>query len=707
MCLFLCLCLCLPLCLLPAQAFAEDDGSAPPARAKVVAEVDTQAIPQGITGPATNAQYQEPFKVDPSYINAVEGGFFARIGLFNIRQEEPAVKEEIADYLDAPFSVVLREEVRAAERPFYLFSNASSAGENDLYLIVAPNLNWEDISREGTPELFEFVWANASANVINNVGFVWEWVLDNERFHYLVIPSGAATDVERVSADTVSHLGSNNSVIITSSPCFVGAQSNEESYSVFVMRNTSDRGLVTSGTTHHRGLITSEDAMYALCELLKSPQRHPYNLDISAFSNSFTTDQRLSMLIHDATVAQATQASQGIFVVIFVVCIAIAIGCSLVMLFLEASIKPRLLARLLPLSRVLWIVTLALPVASFVMFVHLPSVADAQVVLDYCAFYALAIAFVCIVIALVAHWTWAYVFMLSFTVFVLVTDQLLGGPLSAGGYLSYAPIEHVRYYGMGNEGAALLFGAWTSLVGLFITKRRSSRISEMLISWLYPVASLAILLVIAAPWWGANFGSLIWGTVGIFVTWLLLKGRSVRKRDVLVAVGLAGAFAFCVLLADTALNSESHMGSQFDMSNPDWIGQIVTIFTNVAKMSFDTLVFAPPLTVLFVLLMVSLYVVYFKQPGLYREFWQKHPAFLASSKGLMVSAVLMLIFEDSGILMPALLLLYPISGLVWVLCDYHSWHIRDFINFHNEKVMQREAANYADEAGEVPAEEGN
>ena len=103
MCLFLCLCLCLPLCLLPAQAFAEDDGSAPPARAKVVAEVDTQAIPQGITGPATNAQYQEPFKVDPSYINAVEGGFFARIGLFNIRQEETAIKEEIAEYWDAPF----------------------------------------------------------------------------------------------------------------------------------------------------------------------------------------------------------------------------------------------------------------------------------------------------------------------------------------------------------------------------------------------------------------------------------------------------------------------------------------------------------------------------------------------------------------------------------------------------------------------------
>ena len=39
----------------------------------------------------------------------------------------------------------------------------------------------------------------------------------------------------------------------------------------------------------------------------------------------------------------------------------------------------------------------------------------------------------------------------------------------------------------------------------------------------------------------------------------------------------------------------------------------------------------------------------------------------------------MFLFEDSGILMPALLLLYPLSGLMWFVCNFHSWHIRSFI----------------------------
>ena len=67
------------------------------------------------------------------------------------------------------------------------------------------------------------------------------------------------------------------------------------------------------------------------------------------------------------------------------------------------------------------------------------------------------------------------------------------------------------------------------------------------------------------------------------------------------------------------------------------------------------------------------------QPGPYEAFWKLHSEFHGAFYALIVTAILMFLFEDSGILMPALLLLYPLSGLMWFVCNFHSWHIRSFI----------------------------
>lgn len=67
------------------------------------------------------------------------------------------------------------------------------------------------------------------------------------------------------------------------------------------------------------------------------------------------------------------------------------------------------------------------------------------------------------------------------------------------------------------------------------------------------------------------------------------------------------------------------------------------------------------------------------KPGAYQQFWDENPEFTGAYTALMVTAVLMLIIEDSGILMPALVLLYETAGLIWLLCNKHSWHIRNFI----------------------------
>jgi putative peptidoglycan lipid II flippase len=42
-----------------------------------------------------------------------------------------------------------------------------------------------------------------------------------------------------------------------------------------------------------------------------------------------------------------------------------------------------------------------------------------------------------------------------------------------------------------------------------------------------------------------------------------------------------------------------------------------------------------------------------------------------------VLAVITFVLEDSGVFTPAVLLIYPIACFVWLICDLHSWHLRE------------------------------
>lgn len=678
---------------IPAHDNGETLGNGSKNSQAITHEPYDSEIPTGIVGPVADSAYEEPFKVNPSYVNTVKGGIFARLGLFEIYSQEEEYQEDTVEYSDRDYDVVTKSEILAAKNPFYLFSNSSEKSEHDVYLLVATDLSWSDITRSLTPTLYEFLGSNASANVINDCHLDCDYYTNTSNFHYLLVPEGTAQEVEYILTDALANIGEQDTLIITSSTCFLEDDPDESAYSTLILKDTEDTGLLSSTTTRRMGLVTAGDVQNAIWALLDAPQKKPADLDIYTFTNAFSTSLRLDELEHDSTTAQALQASQPTFVSIFIVCLSITVILSLLLFFLEMHIRPKILAYLLPIVRILWMFSLAIPLATYVMFIHIPSVASTTVMLDYCWFYAIAIAFVGIVVSLLANWMWSYVLIISVTVFVLVVDQLAGGPLSAGGYLSYAPIEHVRYYGIGNEGAALLFGAWVCAIGIYITRFPHARLTSMLKKWLYPVISLFVMAVIAAPWWGANFGVLIWGSVGIYVSWRLMNGVHLHKRELVAAICLAGFLAFCVLVADTSFNGESHMGGQIDFASSDWLSQLEKIFTDMAQMSFDTLVYSPPLTVVFFTLVLVLLVLYFKQPGTYKTFWQENMPFLGASKALIASAILMLFIEDSGILMPALLLLYSVSGLVWLLCDYHSWHIRDFLNMRSISVVRRETGH--------------
>ena len=561
-----------------------------------------------------------------------------------------------------------------------LFTYSDNEDRGHTYLIICPNWEWKDVSEAYTPSLYEFLYAHTSANMIEDGVANWWELWDYESLHTMLLMDASHTDLDEVLRRVLASLKTGDTLVVTNSMAFAGIEPTEEKYSTVMIKDASGKGLLRSSTTRHMGLITTEDGVNALRALIVDPeQRFPADLTIYPFSELMPTKTRLDILTHDACAAQALQQSQPTFVIVFAGLLVLAIILTAVLLFLEMRIRPRILAYLLPACRILWIFELSIPLAAFLMMLQLPTAPDAEIALDYFWFVTMEVSLVCIVIALVFRWSLAYMAILLATVVTLTLDQVFGGPLSAGSYLSYAPIEGVRFYGIGNEGAALLFGAWVMLVSFYLTRRPFTPLAQALRKWLYPVLSLVVICVIALPWLGANFGVIIWGTVGIYVSWRLFNTARLRKREVIAAIGVAGCMALCVLVLDTTFNGESHMGGQIDIFSGQFIIQIFIMFENVARLSFDTLAYSPPMAVVFVALMTFLIVLTVKQPGPYAKFWADHNEFHGAYNALLVSALLMLLVEDSGILMPALLTLYPLSGLMWFICDYHSWHIRDFI----------------------------
>lgn len=554
----------------------------------------------------------------------------------------------------------------------------NAEGEPDVYLVVAPNLSWGAIDNENAPNLQYLAGNNACANVITQDRVDIAGLLEHPNFHYTRINAIKTSQIDETVAAIYAGMEDCDSLIITSSPALSDSQDYQlPGYGVLIMVDAGDNGLLTSTTVRRSGLVTSGNVGEAIHSLLESPQIKPGSMSIFAFTGLMGALDRTTQMARDNSIAVSIKDTEPFFYTVLLVVMGITFAFSIALLFLDIRIKPAFLRHMLPATRILWIIALAIPLASYLMFLQLPSFTTAEITFDYFLFMVMEISFISFIIALVFRWTYSLIFILSITVVTLVADQLLGGPMTATGYLSYAPIEAVRYYGLGNEGASLLFGAWIMLSAILLNTAKSEHFAKAFRTWIFPVATLFICSVIGAPWWGTNFGVIIWGSVGSVCAWAMFNGwKLTAKRVVALTLG-AAALAFGALVLDTTFNDESHLSTYAAiLGSEEWYLVIVDVIANVFELSWRTIVFSPALTIAFAAILTFMIALRVRKPGAYAEFWEENRAFKGGYTALLITAIIMLFVEDSGILMPALLLLYALAGLLWLICRNHSWHIR-------------------------------
>ncbi len=503
----------------------------------------------------------------------------------------------------------------------------------------------------------------------------------------------ATLSFDSVVGMVLDRMEENDTLIIYSSLSEVSQESHEDDgYGPLIVYGSGYSGILSSKSTGRSGLVTALDISATLAnfcgEASQIENGTPLYGEPPLFNNENgyrpTTSDVVNYLENEADLADCICDGQWLMIFLLCILLALAFGCSAIMLSPKIKLPLRVADIMIILTRLFWLAASAFPVSTYLMIALAKDPTSPFDMVALCI--AVTISLACVAIAigkLSGRWLYSLLFLLAITVIVIALDQLSGSHLSRVGYLSYQPIKLGRFTGIGNEGAAVMFGAWMMLSGLLLNRFPDLKISKLFAKVLFPLLSLVLLAIIIAPWWGSNFGALVWVTIGTFAAWWMFRGHRISWKIVICTM-VGCILMVIVLIFVDGLGGQSHLGVTASRLISDGVAYIPIILGNMFKLSLDTLFFSPALSIALVIMWVYLAWLRIKKPAPYDVFWDRNYFFKAAFTASMIVSVVVVLVEDSGLLLPALILVYCTAGLTWLICDLHRWQFKQLEKEQNK-----------------------
>jgi hypothetical protein len=258
----------------------------------------------------------------------------------------------------------------------------------------------------------------------------------------------------------------------------------------------------------------------------------------------------------------------------------------------------------------------------------------------------------------------------ALTLAVMVADLVTGSRLQLNTVFGYSPIVAGRFAGAGNIAFAIL-GASTVLTGALIVHRYRTRRA------LWGVAALfAVVVVIdGAPALGSDVGGVIALVPALALTWFLFSGARPSARLLLLVVAgmLVALAAFAAIDLSNPPEERTHLGRLVEdvaTRGPE------VLFDTVARKAESNLrVFRSTVWTLFVPpALVVLGWLLTRPRGRWRRLAEWYPMLRAGLLGGLLVAVLGFAVNDSGIVVPAVVLgfLVPMALMVHLKIEMES-----------------------------------
>lgn len=262
------------------------------------------------------------------------------------------------------------------------------------------------------------------------------------------------------------------------------------------------------------------------------------------------------------------------------------------------------------------------------------------------------------------------------TSIVLLVDQWVGAPLSYANTFGYSALFGARYYGIGNEMAGLLLGCAMVCVALVLDTWPAAPWARALRTWGWPLVGVVVLGTSAAPFLGANIGTAAWMTVGFLVGWLMLNGRRVwtwRNAVIVLALIVAIVAAFAVVDLMRGPSGETHLGRL--VSDAQGGGGLAAVWTIVARKADTNIRVLGRTNWTWLLLAILLVLGYmrWRPRGEFATMLKSYPAYSAALGAALFAGVIGYMTEDSGIIIPALILLPVGMSAMHLMMSRKGW----------------------------------
>lgn len=441
-----------------------------------------------------------------------------------------------------------------------------------------------------------------------------------------------------------------------------------EGFGPIIVSGKGWKGYVTSSSTQREGLVTNLDVTATVIEALglERPVQVLGN-PIEVVPASAPLESRIVKLQKMNRTAIAVDAAKPGVVNTFVVFTVIALLLGAVVLVRAKHWSARVVKWWTVGLRIALLAVMTVPLSSWLMFswARWPSTPAASVSA------LLITALGVFALALLLFWKAPLrvpVAALSLlTSLVILVDQWLGAPASFTNSFGYSPLLAARFYGIGNEAAAMLFGS--SIVGVALLFDQWP--DAPAVKWGkrvgLPILGVIVIGTAAAPMLGANIGVAVWGVIGFGLAWVLMNGHHVSVRTVfwliVAVVGVIAAFAAIDMFGGGA---QTHLGRAISSAEQGGLIELWNIVARKAETNMRVLTHTNWAYILIATL-AFLGFMRWRPQGDFAETLHENPDFADAITVSLVAGLVAYFSEDSGIVIPALEVFYVGVAIVWLM----------------------------------------
>jgi hypothetical protein len=316
------------------------------------------------------------------------------------------------------------------------------------------------------------------------------------------------------------------------------------------------------------------------------------------------------------------------------------------------------------LLEALLLVLASVPLAVWLAFAFDPLPQSGGAVLASLAWVILGVWLVAFLIRAFVNPRTALALVALATATMFVADQWLGAPLSFTTPLGYSPLEAARFYGLGNEGAALMISGGLVGLGVLFDQLGEFR-ARRLAPWVVPIVGGLLVATAVLPMAGANLGVAIWGTFAVVVATRLISRGRFTWRLVLVALAIAVSVAVAATWLDSLAGAQTHVGKAISSAGSSGIAALGTILVRKATASAFYLRSTPWIIVFIALYAWLLYGV-FRPRGPHLWVSESDRSFTAAMKAILTTGIVAYVSEDSGIVMPIMLSIFTLIAFAYL-----------------------------------------